>query len=171
MTWLIVKVILAEQTIKRALFQAAEVVFYGHAGSNCTNSNSILHRLSGNANFRKRLRCPSDWDNCKHRSPLSWPGLTHFLSASHRGLRSQSCRMNSMPLYTSIYMEHIVFGVVHDMRRQIIKRKEICHLHFLLPILNDFHTFYVGVYYLVSWQEVMFDLLVSVMEFDYILSE
>ena len=79
--------------------------------------------------------------------------------------------MSSKPIYIDVYIEHVVFWIVHDMRRQSVEREKISHLCPLLTINHLGLTHDIGVYDLVSGKEVVFHIFFGIMELHHEFSE
>lgn len=63
-----------------------------------------------------------------------------------------------------MYVEHVVLGVVHDVRGQRVEGEEVRHAFLLLPVHHLRLADHVGVHDLVARQEVVLHLLVRVVE-------
>ena len=74
--------------------------------------------------------------------------------------------MNSRPLLLIIYIEHIVFGIIHDMRRKGVEGKEICHFSFLFAINVLDLIYHICKDNFVSWHEIVLNFLVGIVEFN-----
>ena len=69
-----------------------------------------------------------------------------------------------------MYVEHVVFGVAHDVGRQSVEGKEICDFCLFLSVFDLGLADNVGVDNFVSWQKVVFDVFVSVVELHHVFS-
>ena len=78
--------------------------------------------------------------------------------------------MNSMPTLKNVYVEHVVFGIVHYVGRKGVEGEEVSHSLFLLVVYYFSFTQHKCIHYLITRQEEMFYLFFRKMEFYYELS-